>query len=406
MKKITDYILRFLNGGNIQLRLLWSLVLILILLCPVIHTSNLVNYPKHDAYSKGMVIEDFEDGVVILTSYSDEDIEPSAWELESSNTYDSSNYALRLYGNTWKLEEIEPCSLKAEDVWRVAAYIEEQAEIQGFGLVDSSNVLLYAFGGTHLLNPDYWITVYQGAFSQAEWHTYLLPVAQDWEDWYGYIPVITGLVYLNDRDYIDQGITIFDEIFDITEDLPIPPEVEIQYTSGRPERNSMNKLVVNVQFYAIVFDPDSDTFNFYWDFGDGDTSTIENPSHEFVVLDDHSYTVRLEVVDTDVMWGRDTCRIDVDPGPTTFPLTINFVGDIMLARRYEQPGGIIPTYGVEYIFEPTLGIYGEAAEISVCNLENLLTDEGEPHPTKPIIFRSSPENVDGLVHAGIDVVSL
>lgn len=356
--------------------------------------------------SKGMVIEDFEDGVVILTSYSDEDIEPSAWELESSNTYDSSNYALRLYGNTWKLEEIEPCSLKLGDVWRVAAYIEEQAEIQGFGLVDSSNVLLYAFGGTHLLNPDYWITVYQGAFSQAEWHTYLLPVAQDWEDWYGYIPVITGLVYLNDRDYIDQGITIFDEIYNITEDLPIPPEVEIQYTSGRPERNSKNKLVVNVQFYAIVFDPDSDTFNFYWDFGDGDTSTLENPSHEFVVLDDHSYTVRLEVVDTDGMWGRDTCRIDVDPGLTTFPLTINFVGDIMLARRYEQPGGIIPTYGVEYIFEPTLGIYGEAAEISVCNLENPLTDEGEPHPTKPIIFRSSPENVAGLVYAGIDVVSL
>ena len=356
--------------------------------------------------SRGRVIENFEDGVVTLSSYNNQDHEPSAWELDSVNTYDSTDYALRLFGNTWKLEEIEPCSLKAGDVWQVAAYIEEGGEIQGFGLVDSSNVLLYAFAGSDLLDPDEWVTVYQGAFSRERWHIYLLPVAQDFEDWFGYLPVITGLVYINDRDFTEQGVTIFDEIFDVTEDLPVPPEVEIQYTMGSPKRNADDKLVVNVQFYAVVFDPDSDTLYFYWDFGDSSTSTQQNPSHEFLVLDDHPYTVRLEVVDTDGMWGRDTCRIDVDPGPTSFPLTMNFVGDIMLARRYEQPGGIIPTYGVEYIFEPTLEIYGDAADISVCNLECPLTDEGVPHPTKPIIFRSSPENVAGLVYAGVDVVSL
>jgi poly-gamma-glutamate capsule biosynthesis protein CapA/YwtB (metallophosphatase superfamily) len=85
---------------------------------------------------------------------------------------------------------------------------------------------------------------------------------------------------------------------------------------------------------------------------------------------------------------------------------MNFVGDVMLARRYEQPGGIIPTLGVEAIFEPTLPHLGNAADITVANLECPLTDTGTQHPTKPIIFRGSPENVDGLVYAGVDVVTI
>jgi poly-gamma-glutamate capsule biosynthesis protein CapA/YwtB (metallophosphatase superfamily) len=70
------------------------------------------------------------------------------------------------------------------------------------------------------------------------------------------------------------------------------------------------------------------------------------------------------------------------------------------------PGGIIQTLGVEAIFDPTLPYLGEAADITVANLESPLCSVGTPHPTKPIIFRGSPENVAGLVHAGIDVVSL
>jgi poly-gamma-glutamate synthesis protein (capsule biosynthesis protein) len=85
---------------------------------------------------------------------------------------------------------------------------------------------------------------------------------------------------------------------------------------------------------------------------------------------------------------------------------MNFVGDIMLARRYEQPGGIIDTLGVEGIFDPTLRYLGNAADITVANLESPLTSHGTRHPTKPIVFRGRPENVAGLVHAGIDVVSL
>ncbi len=381
-------------------------VLILTLFCPTLHPSLQIVNPELTQFLKGYVIEDFESGMVTLSSFNDEDLDSLAWEIDSTTTYDSTHYSLRLFGNTWKLEEITPCSLEAGDVWQVAVFVEECGEVQGFGISDFQNFLLYAFSGTEQLDPEGWVWVYQGAFPEQQWNRYLLPVAQNWHDWFGYYPLINGLIYINDRDYSDEGIIIFDEIYEITEDLPVPPEVDIQYTMGKLVRDTKGRLSVLVHFYCVYFDPDSDTLSFYWDFGDGCTSTLQNPTHEFLVNDDHSYTVRLEAIDTDQMWGRDTCRIEVDPGPTSFPLTINFVGDVMLARRYESPGGIIPTYGVEYIFESTLEIYGGAAEISVCNLECPLTDEGEPHPTKQVVFRSSPDNIAGLTYAGIDVVSI
>jgi len=78
----------------------------------------------------------------------------------------------------------------------------------------------------------------------------------------------------------------------------------------------------------------------------------------------------------------------------------------MLARKYENPGGIIPTQGVNAIFEPTRPYLGDAADITVANLECPLTTYGDHHPTKKIYFKSSPDNVDGLTYAGIDIVTL
>jgi len=87
-------------------------------------------------------------------------------------------------------------------------------------------------------------------------------------------------------------------------------------------------------------------------------------------------------------------------------VTMNFTGDIMLARRYELPGGIIDTLGPEGIFEPTLPYLGDAADITVVNLECPLTTRGTRHPTKSIVFRGRPTNVAGLAYGGIDIVSL
>ena len=356
--------------------------------------------------SREEVIENFDDGIIELLSYPGEDAEPDSFSLDSTITYNSSPYSLKIFGNTWKIEQIEPISVDAGDVWQVSAYIELLGEIHAFGVMDSTNVLFYSFAGTQELNIEEWVTVYQGAFPEEEWNIYQLPIADDWFAWFDYLPIINSIVFVNDIDNDSTGIVYFDEIINITDDLPIPPQVEIIYTIGKIYRNTKGERNVDVQFYGEVTDPDSDEHLFYWNFGDDSTSTIQNPQHTFLVLDDHPYTVLLEVVDDTDLWGQATCIIEVDPGPTTFPVTMNFVGDIMLARRYEQTGGIIPTQGVEAIFEPTLSILGESADITVANLECPLTTYDEHHPTKSIYFKSSPENVAGLVYAGIDIISL
>jgi poly-gamma-glutamate capsule biosynthesis protein CapA/YwtB (metallophosphatase superfamily) len=361
----------------------------------------------HESFpARADTIENFDDGVIQLFSYPDEDFDSSAWALDSSITCDNSPYSLKLWGNTWKVESIIPVILDTNDVWQVAAYVDTRAEIQGFGLMDTANILRYSFAGTQLLNTDIWVPVYQGAFPQQTWNQYGLPVGQDWLAYYGYLPMITAIVFINDRDYDPDGVVYFDEVLDITTDLPMAPQVSIDYVAGEVYKDARGTRLVDIQFFSTVIDTDSWYHDYFWYFGDDSTSNEPNPFHTYVVEDDHEYTVLLEVADSTDQWGRATCQVTVDPGPTTFPLTMNFVGDIMLARRYEQPGGIIPTLGVEAIFEPTLPYLGNAAEITVANLECPLTDTGTQHPTKPIYFRGSPENVAGLVFAGIDVVTL
>jgi hypothetical protein len=353
-----------------------------------------------------VVIEDFDDGEVTLDSFPGEDADPDSFELSSENTYADSPYSLKLYGNTWKVENIDSVIIETGDVWQVSAFIENVAEIQGFGVMADANVLFYAFAGTEQLDTEQWVTVYQGAFDDSVWNIYQLPIADDWMAYFGYLPVaITHLVFLNDNDG-GSGVVYFDLIANISDGLPVPPDVEISYAAGKIYRNAEGRRSVDVQFYSTVTDPDSEQHLYFWDFGDDSISTEPNPSHTFLVLDDHAYTVLVEVVDDTDRWGQATCQVVVDSGPTTFPITINFAGDVMLARRYMEPDGIIPTLGVEAIFEPTKPIVGDAADITVVNLECPFTNATVPHPTKRYVFKSPPENMAGIVYAGIDVVSV
>jgi len=355
---------------------------------------------------KATTIEDFDSGVVNLESYPGEDEDPMDWELDSEITYENSPWSLKLYGNTWKLQNIQPVVVDTGDVWQVSAYIDSEAEIQGFGIMDTANVLFYSFAGSEQLNIEEWIPVYQGNFPENQWNDYQLPVADDWLAFFDYLPEITYLVYINDKDDSSQGVVYFDHIVNISDDLPCVPEVSIDYSIGDVYTDGGGNKVVDVQFYSEVIDLDSDEHDFFWNFGDDSTSIEQNPLHTFLVTDDHPYKVLLQVVDSTNMWGQASCSIEVDPGSSSFPITINFVGDIMLARKYEYPGGIIPTQGVEAIFEPTVPYLGEAADITVANLECPLTTHWEHHPTKTIYFKGSPENVEGLTYAGIDIVTL
>ncbi|MBM3314805.1 hypothetical protein FJY71_03050, partial [candidate division WOR-3 bacterium] len=362
--------------------------------------------PETGFLRRADTLENFDDGTIVLRSYPGQDAQPDSWRLDSVVTFRDSPYSLRLSGNTWKVESIAPVPLDTGDVWRVAVYVESLGEVHGFGLAGGGDTLLYSLAGTEEVDPWKWVTVYQGAFPLRRWNLYELPVGDDWLSRFGTLAAATALVFVNDRDAGPRAIAYFDEVLDITSDRPRVPHVEAWCETGRPTDNRDGSWNVTVRFHSRVTDPDSPEHEYRWSFGDDSTSRDSAPVHVYTVRDNHEYTALLEVEDSTQLRGRAACRVVVDPGPSTFPVRINFAGDVMLARRYETPGGIIDTMGPEGVFDSILPWLGRAADITVANLESPLTATGTRHPTKPIVFRGRPANVRGLAHAGIDVVSL
>ncbi len=354
------------------------------------------------------VIEDFDSGDIKLISYEDRDNDPDSWIADSTNTYGNSSHSLKLYGDTWKLLEIDPYQITEKTVWRVASYVERLGGIHAFGVTDGTNVLMYSFAGREMLDIEEWITTYQGFRPNDQWNLYKLPLGDDWQAWHRYLPEINGLIFINDNEQYDPaGIVYFDQIIDITDQIPVSPRVHIAYEAGIPFVNEDGDSSLAVSFRSSVSDPNYNRHSYYWDFGDGNISREKEPSHNYIIAADYDYTAFLAVENSAGKWGYGSVQVKVpDSKENDLPLTMNFVGDVILARRYEQPGGIIPMLGVEAIFKPTLDVLGNAADLTIINLEAPLTTSNDRHPTKGICFAGKPENVKGLEYGGVDVASL
>jgi len=355
--------------------------------------------------NKSTIIENFDNNNINLSSYENEDTNPEKWELNSSITYNNSAYALKLFGDTWKTEQIQQVSIDTGNVWEIATYINKESNIQGFGMSDGQNTLFYSFAGDKKVTDENWITVYQGCFKIKQWNIYKLPVADDWLTVFGYLPKIITVIYVNDNGS-QQKCVYFDNIADISQDLPCIPKVTVSCSKGNIYKSKGTKSI-DVQFTSTVEDQDSDEHTYLWNFGDGTTSTQQNPEHTFTVTDNHSYTVILQVTDNTNRVGTASCKVNVEQGDeSSLPVTLNFVGDIMLARHFEDYGGIIPTQGVNTIFEPTRAYLKDSADITIANLECSFTTKTTQHPTKGICFKSSPQNISGISYAGIDIVTI
>jgi poly-gamma-glutamate capsule biosynthesis protein CapA/YwtB (metallophosphatase superfamily) len=346
-----------------------------------------------------VMIEDFEDGLVTLSSYPGQDLEPDAWEITSLATYDSSLFSLMLYGNTWKIETLSPQVISAGTVWRAAVRATQVGEIQAFGIGNGTQEYFYVFEGNTLPSGDNWNTTYHSVANYGAWALIQLPIGRDWMNTFGSLPTINRLFYVNDID-APQGhsISFFDEIHNVTEDLPNIPQAYIT------AQGDSSLLQPQYQFTSLVIDPDSPAHTYFWDFGDSAFSDQPNPSHTYA---SRGYrTVGLTVMDDDSLFGYAAKHLLPPPGIPDPEFTMNAAGDVMMARRYAEPGGIIPTYGVNYIFQRTLPIFSQAADLSMINLETSLTDEGYPHPTKEVVYRSAPNTVNGLTFAGFDYAAL
>ncbi|MBC8204524.1 MAG: CapA family protein [FCB group bacterium] len=362
-------------------------------------------YVKDDVPFSGgtdeTIIESFESGAITLYSYPGQDQDPNSWNVSDYRAYDG-DYSLRLYGNTWKIQAITPMQIAENTMWGVAAFVYRTGEIQAFGVGNGEDELFYVLRGDELADSAHWRNTFRDVGGMNEWNFFTLPVGLDWMLCYGYEPVIDRLFYVNDHDGSGQdGGIYYDFICDITEDMPLPPTLTVDFEYlGAGETPGWY-----VQFSAEGEDPDSDTLYYYWEFGDGSDSEEQNPLHIFPNMG--YYTVNAEVYDEADLVDHKTIHLLLPAGTANELITVNFTGDVMMARRYDDPGGIIPTMGVNAIWEPSLDILGNAADLTIINLECPLTDDtSQPHPTKDYIFHGQPEYVSALTFAGIDGVTL
>ncbi|MEX2415616.1 MAG: CapA family protein [Paenibacillaceae bacterium] len=82
-------------------------------------------------------------------------------------------------------------------------------------------------------------------------------------------------------------------------------------------------------------------------------------------------------------------------------INLAFVGDIMLSANVER---LLKKNGYDYPYLHIASILQEA-DIAAGNMENPITDQGEP-ADKSFVFRTSPEAVPEMVKSGFDIFNL
>jgi len=345
------------------------------------------------------IIEDFETSPE-LTSWSDQDHDPDAWSWDDGNPYEGER-CLQLWGNTYKAAELDQRQIFFQTVLSIQARSDQVSNRQMLGLADSANVIWYVLWGTRGGYDDTpgqsgqaEVCAYQGWFPTDAWHRFSLPVGQDWQGKFGYLPRLTQVIYANDCDS-DNGEVRFDLLADITMAEVRRPTADFVWDVFETVGDSCR-----VEFTSLST-PTPLTYD--WNFGNHTTSTLADPTAWLPVGATHRVALLVE----DAVRHYDFLTREVVTPEPQQPrrVSLSCVGDVMMARRYEEAGGIIPEQGVEAIYDSVAADW-QAADLMLLNLECPLTEVWDPHPTKTIIFRSHPDNVAGLLYAGVDFASL
>ena len=355
-------------------------------------------------FRDGGILLDFEEGEFELLPFiEEEDIDPNDWEVTAEEAFPGSERSLHLFGNTWKRMPFQRTDLTDSTVWSIGILSvdgDTMGEQQAFGIGDGSNELFYTFHGKRTIWDLRWMIANQDVHQRGQWRIFRLAVGYDWNIRYDYLPSIDELYFINDNDNTDPPAHIyFDQLTDITAEILPEPEPKFRWRIDR----EVEGPGIAVEFHAGVDNRAEEDISYRWDFGDGSASTEQNPLHIF--RNQGAYTVGLFASDNAGQVGHAASVLELGELRLPTRITAAFSGDVMLARRYENVGGVIRERGPEAVFEHIVNRL-ERADLFVTNLECPLTDEGIPHATKDIIFRGRPENVAGLVYAGVDIAVL
>jgi len=83
-------------------------------------------------------------------------------------------------------------------------------------------------------------------------------------------------------------------------------------------------------------------------------------------------------------------------------VVIRFGGDIMMALEL---GSIIASRGIDHPWVDVAPLF-QSADLSILNLETAVSTRGERTKRQEVSFRSHPDTLQGLVNAGVNMVSL
>ncbi len=341
-------------------------------------------------------LEDFE-RMPLLESWPGEDAQPEAWEQDGTQ-FAGGGASLHLFGNTVKAQPLGGPRLLADETWSLMARVDGVADRQMVGFADSVNVLWYVlwgsrggYGDTPGQSGQTEVSCYQGWFPEGQWVEALLPVGRDWTGKYGYLPRLCQVLWANDCDS-DAGEFWVDEL----------RRVDAQ--AGAPVADARHEVLGQQGDSLLVhlWNPAAQAGQTQtWHVGDGRRLRGDDLELRLAASRDH----RVALVSEDESGGWDLASFVVDGGNAPRLVRLSFGGDVMTARKYEDPGGIIETQGVDAIFDSLRAALQEP-DLALVNLECAYTVADTRHPTKSIAFKSRPENLLGVVNAGVDGVSL
>lgn len=215
-----------------------------------------------------------------------------------------------------------------------------------------------------LLNPPSRVSA-TSAGTRLEWNVGSLKAGEQWTSIFSISATRQGFYVVNQApseltftNFRAQRVTQPLPLLQLNVLPPLPPnEAAVVRFSFTPEAPSTQR---DVQFSNESYDPDGHIVSFFWDFGDGATSSLEDPSHRYAK--DGAYTVTLTVTDDrgDAQSLSRTLSVEtkmvnmVRTIETYLPTDIILKGETFLVTLYVEVNTTLNGMGVEETINETI----------------------------------------------------